>query len=79
MTRAWWQRVWPREVRSEYSGALGYWAARLMRGLAYIFLFAPITAVPALPVLGWRIIWGWLTLPGRIFRWIFRRSAPSAT
>lgn len=79
VTRSWWSRVWPREVRADYSGAIGYWAARGMRVLAYLMLFAPLASVPALPVMAWRIVWGWLTLPGRVFRWIFGRSQPTAT
>lgn len=79
VTWDWWQRVWPREAREDYKGALGYWAARCMRGLAYVLLFMPVAAVPALPVMAWRIIWGWLTLPGRVLRWIFRQFRPSPT
>lgn len=78
VTRAWWGRIWPREARADYSGVLGYWAARGMRGLAYLLLFAPLAGIPALPVMVWRIVWGWLTLPSRVFRWIFRRSQPAA-
>lgn len=80
VTRGWWQRVWPREQRGEYRGVLGYWAARLMRGLTYTFIFMPAAALPALPVVMWRVIWGYLTLPGRIFRWLFpRRAQPTPT
>jgi hypothetical protein len=79
VTRGWWQRVWPRENRAGYNGALGYWAARAARGLAYVFLFMPLTSVPALPVLIWRVVWGYLTLPGRIFRWLSGRSQTKPT
>jgi hypothetical protein len=71
VSRGWWQRVWPREARGDYKGVLGFWAARLMRGLAFVFLFMPIAALPALPVMAWRIVWSWLTLPSRIWRWLF--------
>ena len=79
VTRGWWQRVWPREVRAEYKGAIGYWAARAARGLAFVLLFMPIAALPALPVMAWRIIWGYLTLPGRLFRWLFGKRETAAT
>ena len=79
VTRGWWQRVWPRENRAGYSGALGYWAARATRGLAYVFLFMPLASLPAFPVMIWRVVWGYLTLPGRIFRWLFGRSQTKPT
>lgn len=79
VTRGWWQRLWPRETRADYKGAIGYWAARITRGLAFVFLFMPIASLPATPVMAWRMIWGYLTLPGRMFRWLFRRPQPTAT
>jgi hypothetical protein len=79
VTREWWQRVWPREARADYRGWIGYWAARLMRALAFLLLFMPIAALPALPVVIWRVVWGWLTLPGRILRWMFGWGTAKAT
>lgn len=79
VSRGWWQRLWPREDRSEYGGILGYWAARVMRGLAFLLLFLPLASIPALPVMAWRIIWGYLTLPGRFFRWLFGRREAKPT
>lgn len=79
VTRGWWQHVWPRETRTDYKGALGYWAARAARGAAYVLLFMPLASLPAFPVMLWRVVWGYLTLPGRIFRWLFGRSEVKAT
>lgn len=79
VSRGWWQRVWPREVRAEYAGVLGYLTARLMRGMSYILLFMPAAALPALPVMAWRIIWAWFTLPGRIWRWLTGWGTAKAT
>jgi hypothetical protein len=39
----------------------------------------PLASIPALPVVMWRVVWGYLTLPGRIFRWLFGRSQAKAT
>lgn len=79
VSRGWWQRVWPRETRADYKGVIGFWAARLMRGLAFVLLFMPVAGVPALPVMTWRIVWGYLTLPGRFFRWLFGGREAKAT
>jgi hypothetical protein len=79
VTRGWWRRIWPRESRGDYKGALGYWAARTARGLAYVLLFMPLASLPAFPVMIWRVLWGYLTLPGRIFRWLSGRSTAKAT
>ncbi len=38
----WWQRIWPREVRAEYAGGIGYRAAQMARWLAFIAVFLPI-------------------------------------
>jgi hypothetical protein len=50
LSRAWWQRVWPREDAAEYAGRTGYWAARAVRALAYALVFMPLTAVAAGPL-----------------------------
>lgn len=46
----WWGRIWPAEDRGEYGGGAGYWAARVIRGLVFVFLFVPLVAVVAFPV-----------------------------
>lgn len=75
VVRDWWQKLWPREDRSEYRGRIGYWAARGVRGLAFLFVFLPLAALPALPVTLVRMIWGYIMLPVRFFRWIFGSPA----
>jgi hypothetical protein len=45
--RVWWRRLWPLEQRSDYSGAVGYTMARLVRGVAFLAVFLPIASLPA--------------------------------
>ena len=49
VSRAWWSRIWPPEVPTEYAGRTGYWAARAVRALAFWVVFLPLTAVVAAP------------------------------
>jgi hypothetical protein len=58
VSRGWWGRVWPAEERIEYGSAIGYWAARLVRGTMLILLFAPLVAVASAPVQAVRSAWG---------------------
>lgn len=59
--RSWWRSIWPPENRSEYAGTFGFWAARIVRGAAFVLLFLPLFGIPAViwsvlrPLL--RIIW----------------------
>ncbi len=46
----WWARVWPFEAAAEYRNALGYWAARLIRGCVFALFFVPLVALIAGPV-----------------------------
>ncbi len=46
----WWARVWPFESATEYRNALGFWAARVIRGVVFALLFLPVVAVFAGPV-----------------------------
>ena len=43
----WWARVWPREKAIEYDGRIGYWAARIVRGVVFAVLFMPMVAPAA--------------------------------
>ena len=74
---SWWRRIWPPEARTEYSGRLGYWAARVARVLAFLFVYLPIVAIPAFIVSTLMQVWGWLTLFAKIvtypFRWLWSR------
>ena len=49
---AWWRRMWPPEAASEYAGRAGYWAARMVRGAVFLFVFLPLTAPVAAPYSG---------------------------
>lgn len=49
VSRVWWQRIWPPEVREEYAGKAGYWAAWTVRSAAFALVFLPLTAVIAAP------------------------------
>jgi hypothetical protein len=55
--RGWWARAWPAEQRTEYGGAIGYWAARLVRGIILILFFAPLVAVASVPVQAAKTAW----------------------
>lgn len=79
VTRSWWRRLWPTEQRAEYRSAVGYYAARLVRGAAFLLLFVPIAAWPALPVQMARVVWGYLMLPVRFVRWMRGTPTPAAT
>lgn len=46
----WFARIWPPETREDYGFATGYWAARAVRGLALVLLFAPVVAVVSAPM-----------------------------
>lgn len=45
--RSWLRAIWPFEQRGEYSGRIGYQAARIARGLAFIVIFLPLFGIPA--------------------------------
>lgn len=46
----WWARVWPFEAAADYRNALGYWAARTIRGVVFAVVFLPLVALFAGPV-----------------------------
>jgi len=73
-SRAWWQRLWPPEAADDYEGRTGYWAARVVRGAAFLILFLPLTAPAAVPLSLWRQVRDAVTAPLRWWRW--RRSRP---
>jgi uncharacterized membrane protein YfbV (UPF0208 family) len=52
----WWARVWPFEAAHDYRNALGYWAARVIRGAVFAFVFLPLVAVFAGPVFLFRAL-----------------------
>lgn len=69
-SRAWWARIWPQEARSEYRGAIGHGAARLVRGLAFVLLFLPVAGVPAVVATVAVQLWTVVTAPWRLVRWL---------
>lgn len=68
VARRWWARIWPPEQRSEYGSRLGYEAARAVRSLAFLLVFLPIVALPAMLLTGLSLIGaGVKWLRGRLF------------
>lgn len=57
VARGWWARVWPAEQRSEYGSVLGYWAAKGVRGVVLLLLFAPLVAVASVPIQAVKSAW----------------------
>jgi hypothetical protein len=70
----WFARLWPKEQREEYGGAVGYRAAQAARMLAYLLLFLPIVGIPAFFVLLLQQLWALITWPVRAVRWLFARA-----
>lgn len=75
VARRWWVRLWPPEDRAEYAGRMGYWAARIARGLAFVVVFLPVAGMPALLWTGLLSIWSLITAPIRGWNWLRGRSA----
>ncbi|MCB1501168.1 MAG: hypothetical protein KDK07_15505 [Bauldia sp.] len=78
--RAAWAWLWPVEERSEYAGAFGYHAARIVRLVLFVLVFLPLVGIP---VGLWAIlkgfaeqVWFFVTLPFRMVRWVWRRIVP---
>lgn len=44
----WWRKLWPQEVRADYTSPRGYTLARAFRALAFLTIFLPLAALPAL-------------------------------
>jgi hypothetical protein len=68
ISRAWWRRLWPPEAASDYAGRTGYWAARTVRGAAFLFLFLPMTGFVAAPLYWLRQVWDAARAPARLWR-----------
>jgi hypothetical protein len=73
VAREWWQRLWPREVRSEYARRSGYWAARAVRGALFLLVFMPLVALFSAPVSFVRGIWRTLVTAATILAYPFTR------
>ncbi len=82
VSRGWWSRVWPPEVRSEYAGPVGYHAARIAKFLAFVLIFLPLTGVPAFVTTVAMQLWAIFTAPWRAIQWIggrFKSRGSAAT
>mgnify|MGYP007011823815 CR=1 FL=1 len=75
VARRWWVRLWPPERREEYSGRVGYWAARVARASAFLLVFLPLAGIPALLWTGLLSLWSLITAPIRGWNWLRGRSA----
>jgi hypothetical protein len=69
VARGWWVRIWPPEAAAEYAGRSGYWAACAVRGLVFLAVFVPATAVATGPYNLARQIGDAVRRPGRGWRW----------
>jgi hypothetical protein len=80
ISRGWWRRLWSPEAASDYAGRTGYWAARTVRGGAFLLLFLPLTALVAAPLNLVRHVRDAATAPARLWRRLTGRKtlvAPS--
>ncbi len=76
VSRGWWRRLWPLEQRETYRGRIGFIAARIVRALAFVLVFMPMTSVPAALISTVLQIWYWVSLPFRVLRALFKRRDP---
>ncbi len=79
VSRAWWRRLWPPEVATEYAGVAGYWAARIVRGAVFLLVFLPVTAPVAAPYTIVRQVVDTVMLPVRLWRWLTGRRTAAAS
>ena len=79
ISRAWWRRLWPPEAAAEYAGRAGYWAARVVRGGAFLLFFLPLTAPVTAPLNLGRQVWEAVTAPARLWRRLTGRQAAPAS
>jgi hypothetical protein len=79
ISRAWWRRLWPPEVATEYAGRAGYLAARTVRSAVFLLLFLPLTALVAAPFNLGRQVWEAATAPARLWRRLTGRQPATAS
>jgi hypothetical protein len=75
---AWWRRLWPPEVASDYAGRTGYIAARTIRTLVFLVVFLPLTAPVSAPYNLIRQVYEAVMAPVRWWRWLMGRPATAA-
>lgn len=73
VARAWWQRLWPLEIRADYPRRSGYWAARAVRGTLFVLVFMPLVAVVSGPIALVGGTWRSLVAIGTILAYPFTR------
>ncbi len=78
VARAWWRSVWKKETRDEYGSAFGYYAARVVKALAFVFVFLPVAGIPAFIASIALQVWGWITLPFRAIGWVWGKMTARA-
>lgn len=64
----WWGKIWPPEQRAEYRSAWGYHLARLVRFLAFLFIFLPLCGGFAFMWIMLLAAWEALHAPARWYR-----------
>jgi hypothetical protein len=79
VSRAWWRAIWPPENAQEYASRSGFWAARVVRSLAFLLLFLPLTAPVSAPYSLARQIYDAVTAPVRWWRWLTGRRTAAAS
>lgn len=72
----WWGRIWPPEDRGEYGVRIGYVAARGARAALFALIFLPLIGLPIFLRYVWLQIWGIVTIPFRVLRWLRDRLIP---
>ncbi len=77
VVRDWWRRLWPAEIRKDYSSAFGYHAARAAKLLAFGLLFLPLAGVPGFAKTVMQQLWRAITWPNYAMRWIVERFVHS--
>lgn len=75
----WWRRVWPPESAREYQSPVGLFLAKGVRLLAFVLLFLPLVGLPIAMRALILYLWGILTVPVRVLRWLRSRFAVEAT
>lgn len=70
VARGWWDWLWPQEQRAEYNASFGFYAARGIRWLVFLFVFLPLVGPIALMWALALVVFDWLMMPVRAIRWL---------
>jgi len=77
VARSWWAYVWKPEVRQDYTNALGFHAARVVKFLVFMLVFLPVVGIPAFVAGIAMQAYAILTAPFRFVGWLFSRARAS--